>query len=130
MALGTRFDWEYARGDSRKLRFTIVDTAGAPVDLTTVTEITFAFAKQDPSASIPAPQGSTAIVSKTIGSGVVVEDAVNGVVRVDMGSGDTTGLNPTPAVLYYEVQVELGGEFNTVMFGNLTLARDLIAPGP
>lgn len=129
--LGSQFDFEMHRGDSRVLRFIVVDTADPPVavDLTGFTSIKWALTKRDTVQTEPAPLGAALVEKDDVGGGVVVEDVVNGIVRVDIAEADTTTFQ-TPADFYYEVQIELGGDTSTVLFGIISLKRDRIAPGP
>lgn len=129
MALGTQFDLEIHRGDDRQITATVVDEAGVVVDITGAA-ITYVIVTQDADAAEPQPKrGATPVVTKTVGSGIVITDAVNGAIRIDLGSGDTDG-QKAPTTFYHEIQIQLGGFATTVMFGNLTIKRDAIAPGP
>ena len=127
--LGTEYNFDMHRGDSRIVRFNVVNTDTPPVaiDLTGVTSIEFELTKSDPN-NVPAPLGA-ALFAKGIGTGVTVEDAVNGVVAVQIDEADTTGFQ-TPADYYYEVQAVLSGDTSTILFGIISLKRDRIAPGP
>lgn len=128
MALGTLHSFPMHRGDDRDLTFTVVDEAAAAVDITGAT-LTWVLANQDPKITgSPAPRGS-ALVTKTVGSGITITDAVAGEGTVSILPADTTGLK-APASYYYELQVVLSGKTTTILFGNITLSRDLIVPGP
>ena len=132
MSLGTEYNLTIHRGDDRQITGVVVDEAGSPVDITGAA-ITYAVAPLDEAAEETAPQpknGSTAIITKSTGSGgLVITDAPNGGIRVDLGSGDTAGL-PAPKTYYHEIQIVLGGFTTTIMFGTFTIRRELIAPGP
>ena len=129
--LGSQYDFDMHRGDSRVFRFIVVDTAEPPVavDITGWTSIKWALTKRDTNQIEPAPLGAALVEKDDVGGGVVVEDATNGVVRVDIDEADTTSFL-APADYYYEVQVELSGDTSTVIFGIISLKRDRIAPGP
>ncbi len=127
--LGTEFSFDMHRGDSRIIRFNVVNTDTPPVniDLTAVTSIDFQLARSDPNNAL-APLG-IALISKTLVGGVAVEDATQGLVAVALDEADTTAFT-APADYYYEVQVVLAGDTSTVLFGIVSLKRDRIAPGP
>lgn len=130
MALGTRHDFTMHRGDDRQITARVVDQNGSAIDITAAT-FTWVLASKDAavvdSDGTPAPK-NTALVTKTLAGGVVIVNAANGDVRVDVGPGDTTGLK-APAEYYHELQMVLG-ETTTVLFGVIKLKRDLAAPGP
>ncbi len=79
-------DFHLHAGDESPLAFTVTDEAtGAAVDLSAVTEITWALA---------ADAESAALVTKTkTGGDITVTDAVNGKFEVALDSADTDGLN-------------------------------------
>lgn len=131
MALPNQFDEIFPRGDDRSITATIVDQAGAPVDITGAA-ITYAVFPLDTGDAAPRSQpqnGATAIITKTDGAGIVITDAPNGGIRIDLGSGDTVAF-VAPKAYYHEVQIVLGGLTTTMLFGTLTLSRDGIPPGP
>ena len=127
MALGTRYDLEIHRGDDRDLDFTVVDPAGDAVDITTAA-LTYSVSKLDSSQSDPAPRGAVALFTKTVGSGITITNGPNGEATITLASADTTGLQ-TPADYYHEIQSVLT-KTTTIMYGILTLKRDLASPGP
>ncbi len=128
MALGTLHSFDMHRGDDRSITYTVVDEAGAVVDVTAAA-IVWVLAAQDTGASGPQPRPGSTLLTKSVGSGVVLVDAVNGDIRVDIDSVDTVALR-APNVYYHEVQITLAGKVTTIAFGNITLNREIIAPGP
>jgi len=130
MALGTQHDFAMHRGDSRKITGTVVDAAGTAVDLTGVsgTDLSWVLATLDTNAAEPAPRG-TALVTKTLTAGITVVSAVAGTIEIALDEADTTGRR-APLGYYHELQLVLGGETTTVMFGIITLSRDIVVPGP
>ncbi len=127
MALGTLHSFDMHRGDARVITFTVVDDKDVVVDITTAT-LLWVFSKQDEDASEPQPKG-VALLTKSIGSGITVTDAVNGEGEIALDSGDTVAL--TAQLDYYqELQITLSGKPTTIMFGVITLKKDLAAPGP
>ena len=129
MALGTLYNLEIHRGDDRQITGTVVDENDDAVNITGAT-LTYVITDQDPSANYAQPKkGATALVTKTVGSGIVLTDAVNGDIRIDLGSGDTVTFT-APKTYYHEIQIVLSSLTTTIMYGNIVLARDIIAPGP
>lgn len=129
MALGTLHSFDMHRGDARVITFVVKDAAGVVVDITAAT-LTWALAKQDPESLDPQPKGSaSALVTKTIGSGITVTDPVNGAGEIALNSADTIGFK-APGDFYQELQIQLATKPTTIMFGIITLKKDLAAPGP
>ena len=129
MALGTLHNFEMHRGDTRTITGKVVDNLGVAVDLTglTGTNISWVLANQDVSSTVPGPRGA-ALITKTIGSGITIPAPTTGDIEVDLASVDTTGRKP--GEFYHELQVVLGGKTTTVLFGIITLRRDIVVPGP
>lgn len=129
MALGLLHSFDMHRGDDRQLTYTIVDQQD-PAQAVNITgaEFVWVLAMQDLSVSTPQPLGD-ALVTKTESAGVVITDAPNGGVRVDLGSGDTQG-RLAPAYYYHELQMTLGGYVTTLVYGIISLKRDRAEPGP
>ncbi len=128
MALGTLTTFDMHRGDERSITYTVVDEAGVAVDVTAATFI-WILADQDSSATEPQPRPGSAILTKTEAAGVVIVNGPAGDIRIDIPSADTVGLR-APAVYYHEIQITLAGKPTTIAFGNITLKRDIAAPGP
>jgi len=128
MALGTLFSFDMHRGDDRSITFTVVDEAAAVVDITAATFI-WIFAAQDAGSASPQPRAGSTILTKTESTGVVITDAPNGAIRIDIDSADTVGLQ-APKSYYHEVQITLAAKVTTIAFGNITLKREIAAPGP
>lgn len=128
MALGTLFSFDMHRGDDRSITFTVVDEAAAVVDITAATFI-WIFAAQDAGSASPQPRAGSTILTKTEIAGIVIVDAVNGDFRIDIASADTVALR-APVTYYHEVQITLAGKVTTIAFGNITLKREIAAPGP
>jgi hypothetical protein len=128
MALGTQFNIEIHRGDGKTITFNVVDqqTPAQPVNLTGATlEWNYSLKQADAveplGASILSP-------NKTVGAGITVTDAVNGVAQVDLASADTVGQRAT-LEYYHELQVTISTVPVTTMFGVFKLKKELIAPG-
>lgn len=108
----------YIAGDDVTLVFTVVDSAGAAVDLSSSTIRWGLFAS-------PGYQpATTASVSKASGgSGIDTTSAASGIVKVSIDSADTTDLDP--GKYYQELEAVDGGEVSTLATGEfwITLQR-------
>ena len=119
MALGKEQDFSMHSGDDRVLQVTVRNPANAVVNISGAT-ITWALSKK--SASSVEPKGS-AIVTKTTSSGISITDAANGRCDVTLAEADTASLAGT---YYHELQIVLSGDTSTVMYGTVTIKKDLI----
>ena len=128
MALGLLHSFDMHRGDDRSITYTVVDEAGATVDVTAATFI-WILAEQDTSTQTPQPRPSSTILTKTEAGGVVLVDAPNGDIQIDLASADTVALR-APNTYYHEGQITLAGKVTTFVFGNINLKREIAAPGP
>ena len=128
MALGTQFDFAMHRGDNRTISFTVVDqqNPAVPVDLTGL-KIEWTFSLK--AAGSVAPLGLGILSpNKSVGAGITLIDAANGKGEIELLSVDTTGR--VAQAYYHELQLQVTGQPSTVMFGVMTLAPELLAPGP
>ena len=105
-------------GDTRVLELTITDEADAVVNLTGAA-ITWALSKRNASEVLPK---GTAILTKTVGSGITITDAANGRADVAIDPADTADLK---GEYYHEVQLVLT-DTSTVLYGLVTIQEDLI----
>lgn len=128
MALGTLHNFDMHRGDTRAITYTVVDEAGVAVDIS-VAQFIWILAEQDASTAEPQPRPGSTILTKTEVTGVVIVDAPNGDIRIDIDSTDTVALR-APVTYYHEVQITLAGKVTTIAFGNITIKREIAAPGP
>lgn len=99
------------RGDAKSYRVTVKDDAGAAVDLTGAT-VQFAARKHPHSA---------AVITKSDGAGIVIENAAQGVFRIDLDPEDTSSLGNWRQTYGFDVQVTKAGEPITVARGKLTI---------
>jgi hypothetical protein len=103
------------RGDTRLIRATYVDEAGAALNLTGCT-IRWWFAKN---------ANGPALFQKSIGSGVTVVSAASGRFDVRMAPADTFSINPGD--YYHECEItDASGEVATVFSGVVKISRDLV----
>ena len=103
-------------GDTARLTVTVRDAAGAVVDLTGATAIAWQMAR---SAFAASPT-----LSKSLGSGVTVTDAMNGVFQVALAPADSADLLGD---FHHEAEVTDGaGDIATVFCGTLNFSKGLI----
>jgi len=119
MALGNEQDFSMHSGDDRVLEVTINDSAGSAVDISTAT-ITWALSRI--STTAVEPKGA-ALLTKTLGAGVTLIDGPNGRCDVALVEADTDDLAGS---FYHEMQIVISGDTSTVMYGTVTIKKDLI----
>jgi hypothetical protein len=110
-------DIEFFSGDTVKIKVTITDADNAndPKNLTGAQSIIWALAKA---------QGKAPLVTKTVGGGITVTDAPNGVCEVLLSVGDTPNFKGS---FYHEMQVvDATGNKSTVLYGAVTISADSI----
>ena len=107
------------RGNSKLFAFPLTDSDGDPIDLTSCTvTMTAKSAYTDTDAS--------ATFAKTIGDGITVISAANGVITVDLEPGDTSSLLGRTTRLVYDIQVQTAaGRVSTPVTGRLTVKPDV-----
>jgi len=107
-------NFEWFSGDDYLIEFTVTDEDGAAVDLTNASA-TWSMARRNT---------SSALLTKTLGSGINVTDAVNGVLQVSLDAADGASFEGD---YYHELEVTLsGGAKRTVAYGTVTVPIDLI----
>ncbi len=109
-------DIKFTRGDDHTIEYTILDQDDAAQSLTGASAVKW-----------EAFSGSTAIIQKSLGSGVAlfnVNDTDDGV-RVTLGPSDTQSLSA--GSYECELECQLGGKRITLAQGHLILDDDLIA---
>ena len=108
----------YFSGDSLLLQVTVNDSAGNALDLQALglTEATWVLAKK---------QGSAPLVTKTLGSGVVITTppGTDGRLDIQIDNADTATLKGTH---YHELQLEPGPL--TALFGDFIIQADSASP--
>ena len=119
MAIGTQSSISMHSGDTRVLEITVVDENQAAVDLSAA-DVTWALSKK--AADEVLPKGS-ALLTKVVGNGIAIVDAVTGRADVTIDPSDTEAL---AGDFYHELQVVLGGAVSTVLYGTVTIVKDLI----
>ena len=114
-------DFEIYQGDTTKLRVSVVDSDDAVFNLTGCT-IRWWFSKQ--TASNPYVFSKTALITKSIGSGITVISAIAGTLTIDLASIDTRTLKGD---FYHELEVvDSLGQIQTVLNGTMTILEALI----
>lgn len=119
MAIGTQSNITMHSGDTRNLLITVVDSTSTAVDLTAA-GITWALSKK--AADSIAPRGA-ALVTKAIGTGVSIIVAGDGTLSVVLDTADTSALS---GVYYHEMQLTQGAAISTILYGTVTISKDLI----
>ncbi len=113
---------EMFSGDSKILRYTVKDGSGAVIDITGAA-FRWGLFKLDTDESTPTAKNSTVLTppgEKTVGSGIVITDAANGVLEVTLDPADTA---PLKGSFYHEIEMILT-ETSTVAFGQIDIKRD------
>ena len=124
MAIGTQSDLTMHSGDTRLIQITIVDSGGSsPINVSTLTgaQVTWALSKK--SKDTTAPRGSS-LVTKTLGSGIsFTNTGSDGKIDVLLSPADTAALSGD---YYHELQLTISDAIYTVLYGKVTIAKDLI----
>lgn len=107
---------EMFRGDAAGWRFPVT-LDGAAVDVTGAS-VRFT-AKR-----LPTDADGSAVITRTVGSGVTLTDPTNGVITVVLDPDDTDALE-VPVTLLWDLQVTSGGLPRTVAHGTLAIAADI-----
>lgn len=94
-------------GDDVIINVSITDETAAPLD---ITGATFAYV-------IAGDEGGTAIVTKTVGAGIVVTSALTGLVSIHVSHTDTSGL--LGAYWHQIVMTDTGGNLSTITTGEI-----------
>lgn len=108
----------YVAGDYLELVVSVVDGAGAVVDLTDLQGARYAITA--------APSSSTALVSKSLGSGVAVTNAEGGEITATLDNGDTGALAGS---YRHEFEIiDAAGRVSTVLQGQFKITAQMILP--
>lgn len=108
---------DYIAGDSMEIDFTVQDAAGAALDLSG------AVVKWSATKAPGASNIGTAIVTKTIGSGITIMDATAGTLKVLIGKGDIQMIG----WLFHDLEVTLpSGLSYTVAYGRINALPAII----
>lgn len=110
------------RGDDRALTLTLTDEDGSPVDLTAAA-VRFTAKRNIIDAD------DAAVLSKTVGSGVVLVNAPGGIARIDIAAADTAAFAGR-VELVWDIQVTRAGLIRTVDAGTLTVLPDVSRTAP
>lgn len=110
----TRQNFKLHQGTDKVLEITVSES-GAAKDLTAASAVAF---------KIAAGPGSTADVTKGLGTGVVVTDAANGVIQVTLDAADTTSLAGS---YYHETLITIGGTSDVVTVGTVIIEEAINA---
>jgi hypothetical protein len=107
-------DFSMFAGDSKVIKVTVNDEAGAAVDISAAS-IRWQLAVN---------AGAVPLLSKALGSGIALADAPAGKFNVTLDSADTQNLNG--GSYYYEAEIIDSGIVSTVLTGNVQINPALI----
>ena len=103
-------NFEMFSGDMRVLRVTVLDQDDVVIDLTGLSAASFVIATR---------HGASPKVSYTLGAGIVVTDAVNGIMEVTILAVDS---EPLRGAYAYELSItDASLRKTTVLFGGATM---------
>lgn len=104
--------FEMFSGDTKDLNVTVLNQDSAVVDLTGAS-VDFTISKKP---------GGAALVTKTVGSGIVLTDPTNGVMDITLNPADTVSLK---GAYHYQCRVtDVSLRETTVLFGTATIRKD------
>ncbi len=116
----------HTSGDTRRLTYTAKDLQGAAVDITGAS-IRWGLFKLDPDISDPTAKNTTTILPggtlKSVGSGITITDAVNGVFRIDVDPADTAALKGGDYYQESEI-VTVAADVATALYGIFRIKKD------
>ena len=98
-------------GDNPSIPVTVKDSADVVVDITAATAIKW---------NLYRDSRGTALVTKTLGSGITVTSGVGGIFTIALVAGDTSALF---GYFYHEAELTLGGNISTVLTGYIQIRR-------
>lgn len=105
------------RGDTERYTIPIVDENDAVVDITSgVIRFTVKVRKTDPD--------TWALIQKSTGAGITHTDPTNGIAVVTVQPADTRNIQ-ADGDLYWDAQLEAGGDVVTIDSGTFTLSTDI-----
>tara|TARA_R110002126_G_scaffold14054_6_gene59790 strand:+ start:182 stop:529 length:348 start_codon:yes stop_codon:yes gene_type:complete len=97
-------------GDDQNLNVTVLDDAGAVVDISSASAIDW---------KMSTDEMTSPVVSKTLGAGITVTDGPNGVFQVALVGADTDGLDTRT---YYQAsRITLAANLSHVAIGTVWL---------
>lgn len=121
MASAPELNIEVKRSDTKQLQVTIVDNAGAVVNLTGATSVRWWWSKKLANGGF----SPTQVFQRSLGSGITLVSPSTGRLDIDFDRTQTRDL--TPGDYYHELEViDLAGRVQTVLQGTVTLEKDLI----
>ena len=101
-------------GDDKTITVTVYDNDDVVVDITGAT-ITWELSQN---------VDSTALISKTVGSGITLSDPTNGIFTIALDPADTASLSGR---YYHEAEItDAAGDVSTALVGHATINTDAI----
>lgn len=111
---------EMSRGDSRKWTFAVTYSDTGAVYSLAGASMWFTAKKRITDADV------AAVFQKTIGSGITLTDAANGLGYIELSPADTSALSSGKQNLEFDLQLKSSaGKIYTVAFGKLTVYPDV-----
>jgi len=108
------------RGDTKKIVVQLLDENGAPLPTAQVSAMFFTVKNKRGDADV------SAIISKSLGSGIVITNTLTGMITVTISPSDTSSLTEGKRGLPWDVQIiKVNGEVYTVLNGLLNIAADV-----
>jgi len=106
----------YYSGDDLELVVTIQDENGAGLDITSAT-VTWVLKRNI---------NSTALVTKTVGSGIVLTTPASGIITISIDPADTAAVfSAEGKPFYHEIELtDVSGNVTTVLFGTFEVKKD------
>ncbi len=107
-------NFEMFSGNTKVLKVAVLDQDDVVVDLTGASA-DYAFSERP---------GTPALFTKSVGSGIVITDDVNGLLEVTINPADTESLSGT---FHHELEVtDAAGRKTTVLFGTATVRLNVV----
>lgn len=112
-------DIEFRRGDTSSENVTLL-RGGTPIDVSAARSIRFTAKRRMLDA--------TALISKSLADGIVVVDAAQGKVQVQIDPADTVDFPPDVVLLWDVELVESDGTTSTPASGDMLILGDISTP--
>lgn len=110
-------DFDLWSGDDATLTIAVTDENDAIVNLTGATALAWILKRSEHASAI--------LVTKGLGTGVTVTNALGGIFTVDLDAADTDIL--TKGDYYHEAQIiDVGGKKSTLLIGIVAIKHDAI----
>lgn len=116
----TSQDFECWQGEDNTLQITVKKEDGTPKDISASTAITWKLARK--------PSAATALLTKSLGSGIAITDGLNGVFQITLSAADLASLYDS---YYHEARVkDSANKSKVVTTGKVVVNKSLTIPVP